>query len=1019
MDRPPPPDWVIEGFRQIRLAVALERCAVEADTIAKKTADLIRSRILSYVLVAEWLPDTKAAALELARRKNLGSSFWEEAAATFANTLPENASSAQAAKILHRACTSGSSTTPSIGVRSWPRWIEPAAVWVQLGHALSNWADLVPQLRGAMDEIETIYGLAAAFDRSADDPGVPPGLKPLYKAAGVAFAREVDGKGASSSGLAAGIRQVREVLAMAPPEWPPFILRDGLRGIADWEQLKSNCRPASEPLRPGLAPEAAGRVQLAIGYIDFVDRLAESGKIPGGSWELLDSTIQRLLKPCGLTGEIQREFGSSSTERVEAPSVSAPRFERTGLRIVQPDSEVTYERTARVLVPPPRSRLKAAVQHMVGTDASLAELANELVYPAADAWKSLTPDERVAWWRLVFQSVNQSTPASLSFLHRLGELDFKLVATPHVETVSGPWFVVPSANREPQAGPKFALRFPDGIEFGPAIAVQLGPPTRPLVRCLVGCEPSLVKLRQHDPEWPGWSAYNDAVWALAYRNGDSSERDSESALAAFDAVYQRSFQDDSYAGYYREIAGRLYRCLHDELRVAVVPALDPTTLTPIPIQTLPTDGTEIEWSVGASIPGTVLQVLRFRSAERPARLRVGLGANGAALCEWLNLPVPPPGPLTAWWQSARSFFADANKLAKVAGHHQQAISTWLETPAGLEWFAQSGPDDPWVRQLIESHWCPRCPPIDSQTERPYWPAEYPHDSERVRWEFSESVSFRGLIRDARMAPVASQAGGVFSLGSRSSAKRYLVAADELRALVPQVPLLDRVWSTAVASVFRTLEGRAVSKLATDLAAWVGTAPPAAVTFVRDWCAGFGYDLLTNEDGSVPSTPRFHSEHPVGTVWMVQYGLKTTERAIALPVEAVSAGPAPRYFAELEAAVAALAESDLTERLANWAKAAMGEYLEGVVAEFYVQLWYHCERDSRPGKYAVAKDVLLRLIRENYGWTQFEPVRLGDFDEGWIEYDRSRPGRSGEIQQVLRPGLQDGENRKVAAKVIAD
>jgi len=1024
VDRPAPPDWVIEGFRQIRLAVALERCAVESEAGYKQRAVQLRELNSRTALRFEWLPGAKAVAMELAKRKTLSAKFWDEAIACYTSHSPDLASEpADAAKILHRSVLFLESKAKFAGNGTeWPLWIDAKRVWLSLGFVLISWLELLPKLHGATDRVETVSGLASTFDRSLKDNAViPSGMKELHSAAKETLDWELGTTETSAAGLSRGIREVREFFSTAPADWPPFALRDGIRGLRDWEKTKPEFEfpRIDEAYSVGLTAEVVTRIRLALGFVDYVDRTATGGRVPTGTWDLLDSTIQRLLQPCKLSGEIQREFGSPKTERVETAGLVVPRLDRTGLRITRPDGSVAFERTARVLIPPPQSRLMAAVQNLIESDATLGELANQLAFPESDDWSSLTTDDRATWWQLVVNAANRSTPTSLEFLQRIGARGIELVPMPHAGAVSGPWFVVPSSTREPRAGPKFAVRFPDGIEFGPAIAVQLGPPSRPLVRCLANCEPSLGKLRQHDPAWPGWNAYNDAVWALAYRNGDSEENDPEAGLAAFEAVYQRSYERDVLAEYYRDLARRLYRCVSEELQVAVVPTLDPQTLEATPIRSIPADDTEIEWTAEGSVPGSVLQVLQFRRSSRPARLRVGLGAGAAALCDWLNLPAPPAGPLADWWQSARALFADRTRYAEAARDHQQAISIWLETPAGSAWFSQSGLDHPWVRQLVKSHWCSLYPPIDAQTKRHYWPEDAPHDLELVKWEFSEEVAFRGLIRDVVIAPVASQAGGVFSLGSWNDAKQYFVAADDLRTLVPGTPLLDRVWSTSVASRFEGVEGRRVVKLAVELAAWLGTAPPGAEPLVRDWCAEFGYDLLSSAFSLEPPVPRFHPTHELGTAWVVQYGLGTPEGVIVKPVDAVSAGPAPKHFPELEAEVTALGVQDLTEDLASWPAAAVGGYLEGVLANFYVQLWYRCEIDPHPRKYAAAKESLLRVIHDNYGWTQFEPARLSDFDESWIEFDRSRPGRSGQIQKLLRAGLRDGEHCKVAAKVIAD
>ena len=526
----------------------------------------------------------------------------------------------------------------------------------------------------------------------------------------------------------------------------------------------------------------------------------------------------------------------------------------------------------------------------------------------------------------------------------------------------------------------------------------------------------------------GWAKYNDALLAAGpfQRAPTGAEADAELAAAAFEAVYERAVTDGQpHASPYRELARRLYRCLREDLHHAMTPEFDPETLRTSPLSSPPEDGTTIEWVNGGAVPGEVVAILRFPRPGQPAHLRVAVGPRGAEFFSWLRLPAPPPGPLAEWRTVVEKMVWEPHLHAALAETYRRKTAAWLAGPDGSEWLQKYPPLDPWARALVENNWCRIYPMLNERLGQVAWPSDTPVVDLGLQWRFSETIPVRGLIDKVRFATKPESARGVYSLGSQKSAGKELLAAAALLNAAPGAALPRKIWDAAVAQhvgIAKETKETNFVLLACELLEWLPTAPSANLAAVRDWCAVHGMELLpSDEEAASEAAPEgdsdavtcFSSQRREGAVWVDRYGLRgPSGETILAPLRAVSVGPPPPHFAELQKALASIKSDRLLASLKKWPQAKRENLLIYEVAEFFDSFWKEAGGDPPPRPLANVSALLDRMLEEGFTLRLFRPSTLSDFPIDWVRYDKSRPIRTGRVLRILQPGLVSEDGTKM-------
>src|SRR5262249_26864382 len=152
----------------------------------------------------------------------------------------------------------------------------------------------------------------------------------------------------------------------------------------------------------------------------------------------------------------------------------------------------------------------------------------------------------------------------------------------------------------------------------------------------------------------------------------------------------------------------------------------------------------------------------------------------------------------------------------------------------------------------------------------------------------------------------------------------------------------------------------------------------------------------------------------GAVYRLRaFGLKIGDRVVRSCHVAVSAGPLPFGFRELEAVIKDDShEAGIRDRLRAWGDAGLAGRLGLTPARVYVDFWGALGDGLRRRDPDRARDFgqkLTELLQHDYRLFPFHPVAFQDYPDGWVQRTPGRQMTTGLVRRVLRPGLQDDQN----------
>lgn len=183
---------------------------------------------------------------------------------------------------------------------------------------------------------------------------------------------------------------------------------------------------------------------------------------------------------------------------------------------------------------------------------------------------------------------------------------------------------------------------------------------------------------------------------------------------------------------------------------------------------------------------------------------------------------------------------------------------------------------------------------------------------------------------------------------------------------------------------------------------------------REWCFAAPPSLADLHDAEVIPVAVFRPDDPRGAIYRVRtFGLKVGDRTIRYCHVAVSAGPLPFGFRELENLVKDDPhEAALRDRLKAWRDAGLAGTLELTAVQFYVDFWGALGDGLRRRDPDRARDFgqkLTELLQHDFRLFPFHPAAFQDFPDGWVQRTPGRQMTTGLVRRVLRPGLQDDHN----------
>jgi len=885
-----------------------------------------------------------------------------------------------------------------------------AWAWFQTGDALAQWSDLGHEVGRIADRHEEIEGLVAFLrDPPRDVP--QPHRRHLAEAAAT-LTRLADRVTPEAVDLGREVTRFRAMVQRLPEDFRPLSVRDGLRAVRAVAEVRTDVyHKTGVPAE--LPAEFAAGVRVAALLLHAAD--AAGRRLDDAGWERVQTAAAQAARPATL--EFDRTGEGTGAKVTD---------DATGFTVVQTGmtardgSGAVWARPAVIRRPRRASPLRVALGALTDDPGPLAGIAREVLatLPLTDVpaawWEGLSAERKGDWWWLVQQAAARpNDPPAAAVLQALQEAGVRPTPAAAAADPPGPWFVTAAPPGTPPAGPAVAVAFPDGTQVGPAVWLRLNP-TRPgartMVRGLDGCRPLLHRLRAADPDWPGWSEYNDAVWAIAVgRPGDPSA-DADAGLRAFRAVLRRVEETRDrpppLADAYLDLGRRLHAVLTRDMGVALPLRLG-DDLRPAPLTGPPTDGSEVEWVGGPERAGTVL-AFELPDGHAAARLKVAVGPGNDDLLPWLNLPAPGPAALAEFARVLRAAPWDPRPATRLADGLAE-VGAWAagDTASARDWWATAPPNDPWWRELVRSEVVRSYPTVDAAGA-----VEWPTDAAppaATHWEFSAEVPVRRMIAGARFGPTADRAGGRFSLGPRDGAASTLVAAEQLRAADPDNDVAARVWDDEVAAALGHPRPAALDAVADRLP----TAPPAVVEAAREWFAAHGYVLVVPDPSDAAS--EYDANARKGAARVLRYGYDGPTSRLGSAVR--SAGPPPPGYPELRGELKRLGESELVAALNEWPAADGDDDLETLAQAFYEAFYDRCGGEPVPAGWERATERLAGLMLERFGWRQYWVAHRHERDDRQVEYDPQVGRGNNTVRRTLRPGLETAAGvRKVSTKV---
>ncbi|OWK36465.1 hypothetical protein [Fimbriiglobus ruber] len=176
----------------------------------------------------------------------------------------------------------------------------------------------------------------------------------------------------------------------------------------------------------------------------------------------------------------------------------------------------------------------------------------------------------------------------------------------------------------------------------------------------------------------------------------------------------------------------------------------------------------------------------------------------------------------------------------------------------------------------------------------------------------------------------------------------------------------------------------------------------------------GYDPTADEVVTgVRAVPVFRNAEPAGAVVRVRsFGLVAGGQIVRPAEVAVSAGPRPPGFAEMEDLVARAPDpvrGETQGALAALRPAGLRGYLEPAAVDLFQLFWGRARlpwaATDAPAAAAFAA-ALANLLDERFGIKTFEPRNFFDHPDGWVTVPPGARVSSGRVIELQMPGLVD-------------
>jgi hypothetical protein len=831
-----------------------------------------------------------------------------------------------------------------------------------------------------------------------------------------------------------------------------------------------NQQRAGEVQLPALpqGQPARAKAVLAILIVEHLDASAGRLGLTEAAWDAVGGWLGRWLAESPQPPRLVRSRNTWPTSFTAQESEDPlPRVEATGLVLGAPEDGVVL-RPARLRIPRPPHPLEDALRQLrrgLKDDLALAELCDEVADevhrrardPAGPLGSDI--DSLARLWRLAHR-VSALPPAlhapAALVLQQLDALGYGLTPAPPLSFQerrdNGIWLIAPTAATTDRG---VALRLPGDRAFFPAVWLAVPRPRaegHPLLRWVRQSEGLLAGLRFRFPDWPGWAAYHDALWELAYRDPadpQSAPADRHTIKRLLSDLYPRTQSADDP---FRELLRGLVRVFTTEMKEPLTPAFDLATLRPMRVTTEPADGTKVAL-VASDLPfGDVIEIEEFGVAGSPGRLRVSGGRELAGELEaWLRLPAPTLAdaisnhPLVRWHQAIAGSRWQPGRFRELVATHQNEFRRWVATPPGAEWF------DRWVRTLtgdtaarawydalLRDRWFRCIPALNFETGAIVWPRDVKPTAEH-RFDCSDSLPAWQVVPGTEFyATAPERARGTISVGRRTPgqlldvtlrlAQSLADTSDEalarpVESLVRGVyehvllqtpppsgaemvlPLLDAVMAAARA-VRQRRDAAALQRLDAALQALRAWGTLQGLTVLPA-----GYTLAEGLRGDVETASRklaFGKWGKVGSERLLRFGLRQKDRVVRPCEIEQCAGPAPTDYAALCEALASGggAWASLLAELQTWPQKAVDGTLTYAIQDFFIEFW---ERAASAGTddelVGRVTQALHHMLETDLQLTAFYPASTLEYPDGWLEIRAAGPIRTGHVLRMLRPGLK--------------
>ena len=502
------------------------------------------------------------------------------------------------------------------------------------------------------------------------------------------------------------------------------------------------------------------------------------------------------------------------------------------------------------------------------------------------------------------------------------------------------------------------------------------------------------------------TAFSDSLARLQTQAASNDETEDATVLRKeFLELYARGSGSDFSEG--RDWLQRLYRCLTQELRVALWPELD-AELQPV-WEKVPPEA--VEWDTQGTAPLGQATVTQWGEAPR-VRLRVTaelaelvalptekLGKNFRELQLKIRKSATQPRAASGLIDKLRATFFSETRDQPTEALQQLALHAWKGNSDAVAW----------VRFFQKHNWMGRLyPDVDPAVA---WPAATPLGTGvTTRWNKAEPGR---VLEVTHFALDPQRAQCVLSLGP-ADGYPALSAAQKLRELCPESATarqLERLFEQVllggvdhVQAQRDTLKTLVREWGVLEVAAWQHRHAPLSDLARSLGCTLWPKAWSPTEQSEGVRTETAFADSPAGTLLAIQGAVQLPGEENSHGVLRFSLGPAPAGYVELLAVLPTGPLAEFLRRLPEGIdmrnKAAIQEGIREWIVEFYCKTREHPipETAERP----------LATLLEALELETFSPEPGSKRDPNWPCVDdtgRSLDGGGTRIERTYHPGLK--------------